>query len=558
MLQRLYIQNIAVIQKATIEFENGLNIFTGETGAGKTILISAIDAVLGERTSREMIRTGEEKAFVSALFEDISPRASKKLEELGFEDEDGAVLITREITQAGKSVCKIGGMPATAAMLKEIASLLIHIHGQRDSAQILLSENHMELLDLFGGLAAELEGYRAAYNKLRDIERRLAELDLDEAQKAQRIDMLAYQVKEIEDAGLSDEDEEEQLNARKKIIRNSEKILEGLSAGYAALTGGESGEGIESLFDELSDGVDEAARYIEPLKPMAERLTEIGYELADFSGEIRSYLDGFEFDPRELDQIESRLDAIYKLKRKYGSTIAEIIAFGEKAAAELENISMSGERAKKLDAERETAEAEALGLAKDLSEKRLRAAEQFTGLVEEELEFLDMPAVRLSVSHREKQMSDTGADDMEFMIVTNVGEAPKPLSKIASGGEIARIMLAVKNVLAGRDDIDTLIFDEVDSGVSGRAAQKIGRKLKQVASSRQVICVTHLAQVAAFADHHLLIHKEVEGDRTYTKVKRLDEDQAISELARITSGELITELSLESARELWKHCHNMQ
>lgn len=558
MLGQLYIQNIAVIQKAAIDLKRGFNVLTGETGAGKTILISAIDAVLGERTSREIIRTGEDKAFVSALFEDISPRAKKKLEELGFEDEDGSVLITREITQAGKSICKIGGMPATAAILKEISSLLIHIHGQRDSSQLLLSENHMELIDLFGGFGADLEEYGKAYDNMREIEARMESLNINEAQKAQRIDMLSFQIKEIEDARLSDEDEEEQLSARKKIIKNAEKIVEGLTAAYEAFTGSGESAGVDTLFDEVSEGVATAAKYIEPLESTAERLSEIGYELADFKSEIREYLDDFEFDSRELDNIESRLDTIYKLKRKYGSTIAEIIEFGEKAAEELEAISTSGARKKKLQAELEAANAHALELAKKLSAKRKKASGQFTAFVEEELKFLDMPSVKLSVLQEEKPLCPTGADELQFMIVTNAGEEPKPLSKIASGGEIARIMLAVKNVLADRDDIDTLIFDEVDTGVSGRAAQKIGRKLKQVSSSRQVICVTHLAQVAAFADNHLLIRKEVEDGRTFTRVTPLDERQAIEELARITGGDLITDLSLQSAKELWEHSQGLQ
>lgn len=556
MLTQLYIQNVAVIQKATIDFTRGFNVFTGETGAGKTILISAIDAVMGERTSKEIIRTGEEKAFVSALFEDISARSLEKLRELGFEDDDGSVLITREITAAGKSSCKIGGMPATAAIMKEISSLLIHIHGQRDSTQMLLSENHMDLLDLFGSVEAELLEYRGEFGKMREIQSKLDAISLDETQKAQRIDMLTYQIKEIEDARLSDEDEEEQLTARKKIIRNSEKIMDGLAAAHAALAGGDEERGIESLFGDLTDGVATASRYIEPLEPTSGRLAEIGYELQEISREIRSYLDDFDFDPRELDQIESRLDTIYKLKRKYGSTIAEIIAFGEKAGVELESVAMSGERAQKLEAELQVVRGEALRLGKKLSTKRLNASEEFARLVEDELQFLDMPAVKLSISHREIPMNQNGVDEMELLIVTNVGEAPKPLSKIASGGEIARIMLAVKNVLAGRDDIDTLIFDEVDTGVSGRAAQKIGRKLKQVAQSRQVICVTHLAQVAAFADNHMLINKEVDDGKTYTRVKNLEKQQAIEELARITSGDLITDLSLNSARELWEHSQN--
>ena len=553
MLRQLYVQNVAVIQKAVIEFKNGLNVFTGETGAGKTILISAIDAVLGQRSSHEMIRSGEEKATVSALFEDISPRAKAKLLELGFEDEDGSVLITREITKSGKSLCRIGGIPATASMLKEISSLLIHIHGQRDQSRLLLSENHIELIDTFGEFERELVIYRKAYGNMRDAESRIKALDMDDAQKNQRIDMLSFQVKEIENAGLSDVNEEDELLARKKIIRNSEKILDGLSAGYAALRGDGEIIGIESLFGELVSGVGAAAEYIEPLLKMSERLNEINYELSDFSAEIRAYLDDFDFDPRELDEIESRLDVIYKLKRKYGSNVAEIIAFGENAAAELLEIETSGERKEKLIKELEHAREQAEKLSRELSKKRLAVAKEFTVLIEAELAFLDMPSVRFNVSHSKKELSSDGIDELAFTIAANAGEPLKPLSKIASGGELSRIMLAVKNVLADKDDIDTLIFDEVDTGVSGRAAQKIGRKLKQASSERQVICVTHLAQVAAFADYHILIHKHEKDGKTYTKVSPLDTEKSIAELARITGGELITELSLQSARELWEH-----
>ncbi len=556
MLAQLYIKNVAVIHKAAVDFSGGLNVFTGETGAGKTILISAIEMVLGERTSREIIRTGEEKAFVSALFEDISPGVAAKLSELGFADDAGSLLITREISQSGKNVCKIGGMPATSALLKEISSELLSIHGQHDSAQLLNSESHMKLIDLFGGYS--LEPYRAAYGQMRQIEAELSGLNMDEAAKAQRMDMLTFQLKEIEDADLSDPEEEDALTARKRLIKNSEKILGALSQAYDALTGTENAEGIERLFAELTGGMAAAAEFLPQFEQTSARVDEMGYELADVSAELRSFLDDFEYDPRELDRIESRLDVIYRLKRKYGSTVAEIISFGERAAGELQNISTGDERAKKLEAQLLKAREEAAGLAKELSAARERAAARFTAMVEEELKFLDMPNVKLSVARTEKPLSDTGADGLEFMIVTNVGEEAKPLSKIASGGETARLMLAIKNVCAEQDDVATLIFDEVDSGVSGRAAQKIGNKLSQVARSRQVICVTHLAQVAAFADHHLLIRKDVEDGRTFTSVNALDKTRAIEELARITSGELITESSLNSARELWEHAHKTQ
>jgi DNA repair protein RecN (Recombination protein N) len=555
MLTQLHIQNIAVIHKATIAFAGGLNVFTGETGAGKTILINAIDAVLGERTSREIIRTGEEKALVSALFEDVSPRACAALEEQGYTVEDGAVLIVREMTAAGKTSCKINGMPATVAMLREIASLMINIHGQRDGQQLLAAEKHRELIDTYGELAPLLEAYGAAYRNMREISAALENLLTDDAQKAQRMDMLTFQIEEIEAAELDDPDEEEALQSRRKAIRNSEKILEGLSTAYAALHGGEEAAGIGDLFGELTDGVSVAARSMDSLEPLSRRLEEIGYELTEAGAELRGILDEFEFNQQELDDIEDRLDVIYKLRRKYGESIAVILSFLEDARRELEAITTSEERARLLTAELEKARAEAENLADKLTEARKKAAASFIREVEAELVYLDMPAVKLSLSHRARELSPHGADELAFLVITNVGEQPKPLSRIASGGEVARMMLAIKNVLADKDDIDTLIFDEIDTGVSGRAAGKIGAKLRQVSQKRQVICVTHLAQVAACADQHLYIYKEVEGDRTYTRVEQLRGEVVYHELARITGGDLITETALENARQLWEYAH---
>lgn len=550
MLVQLYIENVAVIQKAAIHFTPGLNVFTGETGAGKTILISAIDAVLGERTSREIIRSGESKAVVSAMFEDLSPQVAGKLAELGYADDEGALLIHREITAAGKTSCKVNGMPATTTILREIASLLIHIHGQRDSQQLLLAEHHLELLDTFGELAPDLARYGECYRHMRELQTQLDSLQMDDAQKNQRIDMLSFQIGEIEAASLEDEDEEETLLARRKVIQGSEKILEGLAQGYAALSGRGESEGINSLMDDLSGGVESVSEYVEQFVSMAARLQEIGYELSEYAADIRAYLDEFEYDPRELDRVEYRLDTIHKLKRKYGENIAEILVYCENAQNELDAITTSGERAERLEQELAAVAAQVEGLADNLRRRRARAAKAFMAQVEAELAFLDMPAVKLSVQHKPKPPGPNGADEIEFMIVTNVGEKPKPLSKIASGGEIARIMLAIKNVLADRDRIGTLIFDEVDTGVSGRAAAKIGRKLRQVSRTRQVICVTHLAQVAACADTHLYIHKEIEGGRTFTKVDVLDDSSRLTELARITSGDMITDIALENARQL--------
>jgi len=550
MLKQLHIQNIAVIQKANVMLTPGLNVFTGETGAGKTILISAIDAVLGERASKDMIRTGEEKAQVTALFEDISPLAVHALEELGYSDDEGSVLISREIHLNGKGSCKINGVPATVSILKEIASLLISIHGQRDSAQLLAGEQHLRLIDAFGDLGGDMEEYHAAYRRMCDIREELESLKISDSQKAQRIDMLTFQIDEIEAAGLEDPEEEGQLQAQKKLIKNSEKVRDALSAAYTAIQGAGEAEGIGTLIDALADSIALAADFIAPMEPMSQRISEMRYELEEYAQDIRNTLEDFEFDPRELDVIESRLDTIYKLRRKYGDSIGEILSYCDKARVELEAITTSEQRARELTVALESATATAESLAAALSEKRRKAAQGLVLQVEEELAFLDMPSVRLSIRHQAKPLSERGMDEIEFYIVTNVGESPKPLSKIASGGEMSRIMLAIKNVLAEKDDVATLIFDEVDTGVSGRAAQKIGRKLAQVARARQVVCVTHLAQVAAFADNHLLIRKEIEGDRTFTRITALGEEEIVAELARITNGDLITDAALQSAGEL--------
>lgn len=552
MLTRLFIQNIAVISKASIRLEPGLNVFTGETGAGKTILISAIDAVLGERATKDIIRTGEEKAVVSAFFENISPRALAALQEMGYDEDEGGVLITRELSSSGKSASKINGMPATASILKQVASLLIHIHGQRDAMQLLSPERHLEMIDAFGGFDVLLEEYGSAYRRLRELEQAMEELTMDEEEKARRMDMLTFQIQEIEEAELSDPREEEELTDRKKLISSSEKVLDALSGAYSALRGGDE-EGIDSLMDRLVGGVRLAGDYIPELEEMADRLEEMSYELSECGVELRDRLEGFDFDPRELDAIEYRLDRIYRLKRKYGGDIPAILAFCEEAREELEAITTGAERLEALTRQREEALAQTTALAKKLTKERKTAAAELIRGVEAELAFLDMAEVQLTARQEEKALSPNGRDDISLYVSTNLGEEPRPLHKIASGGELSRMMLAIKNVLADRDAIDTLIFDEVDTGVSGRAAQKIGRKLAEVSQNRQVICVTHLAQVAAFADHHLLIHKEVEEGRTHTHVDVLEQKEREAELARITSGDNITLTALENARELMTH-----
>ena len=557
MLTRLYIKNVAVIKEAAIALAPGFNVLTGETGAGKTVLVSSINAVLGERTSRDIIRIGEEKAVVTALFEDVSDEARKVLESLGYEDEDGTVLISREITTAGKNICRIGGMPATTAILREVASCLLQIHGQRDTSQLLSADKHLALIDSLAETKRPMTEYIVAYNKLCELRREQEALDIDESEKARRMDMLRYQIEEIEAAELDDENEEDELAARRRMVQGSERIRQGLAQAYSALQGGNEHPGINSLATELTGGVGEAADFVETFAAMNGRIDEIIIELEEFTADIREALDEFDFDPQELDAIERRLDIIYKLKRKYGDSIADILEHYRAACEELENMSFSEKRIAAVEKEIANTQKDVMAQAKIISEKRLTAANDLTQKVEAELAFLDMQGVKLSVNHAEHAPRDNGIDEIELYIVTNVGDEPKPLSKIASGGELARIMLAIKNVLAGRDDIATLIFDEIDTGVSGRAAGKIGAKLRQVAATRQVICVTHLAQVAAFADQHFLISKQENDGKTYTYVQALEQEEAICELARITSGDLITPASLQSAQELWDRAHEV-
>lgn len=549
MLSQLYIENIAVIQKATIQLDHGFNVFTGETGAGKTILISAINAVLGARTSRSIIRSGESRAVVSALFTDISPEVVRQVEELGYDAEDSQLMIHREMDAGGSGSCRINGRPATTALLRQIASLLIDIHGQRDSQELLSTEKHMAFVDGFGELEGEVAAYRKVYDKLRAAQEKLESLQMDESYKLQRQDILQYQIGEIEGAKLTP-GEEEELLAQRDIIRNSEKITEALGMSYQLLTGGDEGLGLVSGLESLGEELDTASRFIEELGDYREKTEDLRYELQELASTVRGYLEDYNFDPRQLDRLEGRLDLIYRLKKKYGSTIEEILEYLDRSTQELDELVCSDQRAEELRAEVADLTAEAKKLAAALSEKRRTAGERFIDSVQKELAYLDMPGVRLTLRLTQRELGPSGQDGVEFLISANPGEEPKPLSKTASGGELSRVMLSIKNVLAGRGGVGTVIFDEIDTGVSGRAAQKIGLKLAQVARSRQVICVTHLAQVAAYAGHHNRIYKTVEQDRTYTHVDVLNREERVRELARINVGENITDIAMESAREM--------
>ncbi len=548
MLSRLYIQNIAVIEKVEVSFEKGLNIFTGETGAGKSIVIDAINAVLGNRTSRDLVRSGAPKALVTALFEQIGAQTKEKLQSLGFEpEEDDTLLLSREISADGKTLCKIGGRPATVSILREIAQGLISIHGQHENQSLSLPEQHLTYIDRFGKTEELLREYQIQYANYVALQRKLRQLQTDEREKAQKIDLLSYQIQEIEAAQLFT-GEEEELQTAKKKMQNSAKILGALHIAHDLLQGAEESDGVLSMLDQLYGQMDELESFYPQIK--SGRVLDIRYELEEVGEALRDALSDIEMDPAELEQVEDRLDLIHQLKRKYGGSIEEILSFAQKAQEQLDAINHAEETQERLEKESLQSEKKLLELASQLSKKRKASAVQLQKQVCDELAFLDMPSVRFVVHTQTDRPDETGIDRMEFYISTNPGEPPKPLGKIASGGELSRIMLSLKNVIAEGDQIGTLIFDEVDTGVSGRAAQKIGRKLKQASGNRQIICVTHLAQVAAFADTHLLIEKKVENERTFTTVHSLQQQERVKELARIMGGENVTSTVLASAQEL--------
>ncbi|MGI6261135.1 MAG: DNA repair protein RecN [Acutalibacteraceae bacterium] len=549
MLTNLNIENIAVIERSSIDFHPGLNVLTGETGAGKSIIIDSLNAVLGERTSRELIRTGAEKARVTALFEDISVRARATLNELGLQDEENAVLIQREIAQNGKSSFRVNGIPATASMVRDIGKSLVNIHGQHENQQLLSPHLHIHYLDSLGDLQWQLEEYYQAYRRAVELKHQMDSLNLDTQDKERRIDLLQYQIDELEQAEIS-LGEHEELSARKAMISNAEKIATGIGTARSVLSGEEESSGVVQQLAAVSQILAEAAKYLPALQNMADRTMEISYELQNIGEDLRSYAEQADFDPEEINRIEERLDTLYRLGLKYGKSEEDMLAYLEKAKQELDSMQFADERRAKLEEEYRQAGTKAKALALALSEKRRQAAEIFVEQVTAELAFLDMPGVKLQVAQQRCHLNATGCDEIEFLISTNPGEPPKPMAKVASGGELSRIMLAIKNVLADKDDIDTLIFDEVDAGISGRAAQKVGQKLRQVAQNRQVLCVTHLAQIAAQANSHLLIEKQVRDARTYTDVRLLDRTGRRYELARIMSGTDPSRLQLQSAEEM--------
>ncbi|MBQ7547897.1 MAG: DNA repair protein RecN [Clostridia bacterium] len=547
MLSELKIENVAIIERAQLSLSAGFNVLTGETGAGKSIILDAINMTLGERTSREILRSGADRAEVTALFTGCGDAVRRILEDFEI-DFDGEVLIRRRITADGRNSCRVNGSPVSVSMLKTLGGALVNIHGQHDSQALFQPENHYKYIDALAENEALLDTYRASYRALRAAEKALAQLQTDESEKARELDMLRYQIDELEKADLR-AGERDELQNKVALFRNSAAVLRALQQAYAALSGDDESAGATDLLGEAADALYDTTEYFDELQSVAESLESASLETREYISDIRDAIESLDMDPRELAEAEDRLDTIYRLSRKYGETEEDMLAFLENAQARVVLLESADERAASLEREIAALSAAAVRNAAALTESRLAAGEAFASRVCRELEYLDMPSVRFIVQREGAPLGDTGADKIEFLISANVGEAPRPIARIASGGELSRIMLAIKNVLSARDAVDTLIFDEIDTGVSGRAAQKVGYKLAQTAENHQVICVTHLSQIAVMADTHLLISKSVHDGQTYTAVQELDFEGRKQEIARINGG-TVTPLQLQNAEEM--------
>lgn len=548
MLSNLQIENIAVIKSASIDFENGFNVMTGETGAGKSIVIDSLNAILGERTSRELIRSGSDSASVCAEFQNIGDNVKNELEKLGIEKDD-TLIVSRKLTPDGKNVCRINGMPATVSMLKALGVQLVNIHGQLDNQSLLSPETHCSFIDKLAGSGRELNVFKELYSLYIKKKNELKSLNTDVNEKNRRLDILNYQIEEIQKADIRP-GEKDELTEKLGFLRNAEKVLDLLHTAYSALNGDGEMPGAADIAADAASKLLSAADYSSDFTETANGVNDAAMNLSAYTEELRDKIYSLDYDPNETERAEERLDVIYRLFQKYGDSEEEILAYLENAEKERDALSFSDERAEQLRAETEKAYNEALAAAKKLSEIRIEAGKKFSADVERELAFLDMPSVKFIVNDSVGELYENGIDNIEFLLSANAGEEPKPLSKIASGGELSRIMLAIKCVLSELDDIDTLIFDEIDSGVSGRAALKIAAKMKELSKTHQVICVTHLAQIAAFADEHKLISKEEKDGRTYTCIASLDYDGRKYELARIMGGLTVTQSILNSAEEL--------
>ena len=550
MLANLKIENVAVIEKAEVNFTPGFNVLTGETGAGKSILIDSINAILGNRTSRELVRSGAQKACIWATFENIPQSVKKQLEKCGYEANDD-LLLYREINAEGKGSCRVNGMPATAAVVRDISAGLLSIHGQHDSQSLTNPALHLGLLDQYAQNRDLFADYYRRYRELVTVKRQLDALNASEADKQRKIEALTAEIDAIDAAALQP-GEEKNLQERKTVITHAQGILDGITAAHLALAGDEDGEqpGAADLLGGAVEGLQNSARLDETLAPLSERLNDLYYSARDLATELADRLDAYGFDPGELDMIEGRLDTIYRIKQKFGMEVEELLARREAAAAELENFQSSGQKIAELKTQVQALYADAKKAAEALTQSRLKGFTAMNKEMRAALEFLNMPGIRFALKHARGPLSSHGQDTVEFLISTNPGEDPKPLAKIASGGELSRIMLAFKSALADRDALPTVIYDEIDTGVSGLAAGRIGQLLHQTAAGHQVLCITHTPQVAAFADNQLLIQKNVRDDRTFTEIHTLDMNGRVEVLARMISGDKVTELSLANAREL--------
>lgn len=548
MLTSLQIENVAVIEKAEVQFDHGLNVLTGETGAGKSILIDSINAILGNRASKELIRTGADKAVIRAAFESIPDTVMDKLEQAGYVRESDLFLV-REIHRSGKSVCRINGMPATASVMRDLCSGLVNIHGQHDSVGLTNPATHLSLIDAYAQNQSLYQEYYQDYRRLVEVKHQLDALVMDETEKQRKIEILQYQLEEIDAADLKP-DEEETLLARRKVLSNAETIRKNILRVYGLLSGGDDVPGVVDHLGEASNALQAAAELDTSLSQDAEHLTEWYYDLQELAADMASRVEEYDSDETALNEIEERLDLIYRLKQKYGQSIPDVIAFGEKVRSELNAIQFSDKKREELEQEKRRLYQIAREKAERLTESRLEAFAELNPKIQNALEFLNMPGVRLSLEHSRGPLSSRGQDTIEFYIATNQGESPKPMAKIASGGELSRIMLAIKSTMADRDGIPTVIYDEIDTGVSGMAAGRIGETLRRSAKDHQILCVTHTAQIAAMANHQFLIRKEVDQGRTFTKITPLDSAGRMRTIAQLISGDHITDLSLANAKEM--------
>lgn len=547
MLELLHIENIAIIEAADIEFAPGFNALTGETGAGKSIVIDSLSAVLGQRTSRELIRTGAEKAFVSAAFSGMAPELT---EELGIQPEaDGTLLLQREIQTDGKNVCRVNGRPVTVGQLRALGARLLNIHGQHDGQQLLDEEQHIVYLDSFGRVEILINTYAEKYKHFTDIRRQIGALQMDEAEKARRVDTLQYQIEELRRAKLKS-GEEEELTARRGMLRNAEKFLGAVAGADYALNGDDSGGGALSALRQAQDALGGVRHLDDAFGQLYERLGEAYSEVYDIAATVEDKRGELDVSPGELDRVESRMDLLYRLKKKYGATVEDMLDYQARCEAELAQIEDAGDTLARLEQALSRAEKEARQVAQALSDARKAAADRLTSQILAELQQLDMGKIRFAVDFAEKPLDSDGMDTVRFLMSANVGEELRPIHKIASGGELARIMLAMKNVLSEQDHVGTMVFDEVDTGVSGRAAQKVAEKMARISRRKQVLCVTHLPQLAAMADTHFSVEKGERGGRTYTEVWRLDREQRRRELARLTGGSHVSQTMLDGAEEL--------